>query len=359
MDCPCCHKSLSDKAKRCPRCGTSLMHSCAICGFDYPVGLQYCPNCNASSYAVQYIPNPKAKKKKSGPSNRVLAAVIVPLLLICFGSALFFAKMNERKAENLKPKPTPTPVPTPVIPAEESEDITPIFYAEPTISWYDVSTPSEIDRGTGFSVRGTVFTDVGVLTDITISIVNSYDNVVEQYSYAPGERSCDLREIFDSQIHFSRLPIGIYNYRILATAVNGSCSVTSLVNYNMFSVNGTGGDSTDPLANSTWYFAFLCWKGQSGHMNADSILNTDNATNQAIFIDGSMFLSGGSGNAVFRGYVQQSGSGYFGRITNGRSQEEVELFEILGTYTDPSDGTVYHDVMHIIWEEFDLFFIRG
>lgn len=358
MDCPCCHKSLSDKARRCPRCGTSLLHECAVCGYDYPLGLKYCPNCNASSYAVQYFPNAKAKKKKSGPSTRFLTILICSLLLFSVGSGLLFAKMNEKKAQNLTPaKPTPTPTPAPVF--EPVDEEFPVFYSEPTVSWYDITAPNELDQGSGFGIRGTVFTDVGVLTDITVSIINSFDNVVDSYSYAPAERSCDLKEVFDPQIHFGRLPIGVYYYHIVATAVNGSSTVTSLVNHSEFCVNGTEGTSTDPIANSTWYFAFITWKGQKDHVNADAILNTTNATAQAISIDGSMFLSGGSGSAVFRGYVQGSKGSYWGNIIDNKSSEPVECFEILSSFTDPADGTKYSNVMHIIWEEFDMYFLRS
>ncbi len=335
-----------------------MLHNCAVCGYDYPIGLKYCPNCNASSYAVQYFPNAKAKKKKSGPSTRLITLIVGVLLLISVGSGLLFAKMNEKKTQNLTPpKPTVTPTPAPVF--EPVEDDFPVFYSEPSISWYEVSAPNELDQGSGFGVRGTVFTDVGVLTDITVSIINSFDNVVEEYSYSPAERSCDLKAVFDSQIHFGRLPMGVYYYRILATAVNGSSTVTSLVNHSEFSVNGTVGTSTDPLANSTWYFAFLTWKGQKGHVNADAILNTSNATGQAVTVDGSMFLSGGAGSAMFRGYVQGSNGNYWGNIIDGKSSEPVECFEILSRYTDPEDGTEYHNVMHIVWEEFDMFFLRS
>ncbi len=64
MNCPHCHASVSEKAKFCPECGTSLHARCSNCGTENPHGAKFCAECGkplavGAAAAAPPAPTPK------------------------------------------------------------------------------------------------------------------------------------------------------------------------------------------------------------------------------------------------------------------------------------------------------------
>ena len=88
--------------------------------------------------------------------------------------------------------------------------------ANPTLSVSNASQPTSVDKGKGFTVKGTVSSNT-TITNVTVSIIDDSGRVYVSASANPGSKSYNLKKI-DARVKFGGLAAGSYRYVITATA---------------------------------------------------------------------------------------------------------------------------------------------
>lgn len=117
--------------------------------------------------------------------------------------------------------PTPTyyyyrtPTPTAYVPPAQT----------PRLGISGPNYPSDMRQGQSFSIRGTVYTDVGRLTEVRGEIIDNNNRAAQSVTVYPNTQSYTLGSgDINRRLKFGQLAPGLYRYRITASAVNGSRS---------------------------------------------------------------------------------------------------------------------------------------
>lgn len=108
----------------------------------------------------------------------------------------------------------------------------------PVLSITEYNSPSKIDQGSNFGIRGIVQTSVGVITEIKGYILDGTGNVIQSSRKTPNETSHNLRYSINNDLVFGKLTAGDYIYRVAATAVNGDQTATQTLIDSTFTVLG-------------------------------------------------------------------------------------------------------------------------
>ncbi len=107
---------------------------------------------------------------------------------------------------------------------------------KPSISVSGNNTPGSLQQGSNFGIRGTVYTDCGMITELYGAIYDSNGNAVQTSRHSPNASSADLRYTINNDLVFGNLGAGSYTYYVEATAVNGSETTTNTVIYENFTI---------------------------------------------------------------------------------------------------------------------------
>ncbi len=108
-----------------------------------------------------------------------------------------------------------------------------MHYDVPVLSISDYNTPSDMDEGSNFGIRGIIQTNSGLITDVWAYLYDANNNPVQSSHYTPGETSHDLRYSINNDLVFGKLTPGNYSYMVEAQAVNGDQTTkTQLINAN-------------------------------------------------------------------------------------------------------------------------------
>ena len=108
--------------------------------------------------------------------------------------------------------------PAPTIPAPTE----PVADQKPTVWLSGEKLPADIQQGSNFGIRGTVFTDYGVITHLYGGLIDAAGNEVQRGHYYPNTSSVDLRYTINNDLIFGNLSSGEYTYCVEATAQNGN-----------------------------------------------------------------------------------------------------------------------------------------
>ena len=127
------------------------------------------------------------------------------------------------------PEPTATPAPSVEEPAQNPAQ-------KPSISVSGNNTPGSLQQGRNFGIRGTVYTDCGMITELYGAIYDSNGNAVQTSRHSPNASSVNLRYTINNDLVFGNLGAGSYTYYVEATAVNGGETATNTVIYDSFNV---------------------------------------------------------------------------------------------------------------------------
>lgn len=107
----------------------------------------------------------------------------------------------------------------------------------PSLSVSSANYPTTMYQGDSFSVRGTVYTDLGTITEVKGEILNYYGTAVQRSTANPNSQSYNLSgSTVNSNLRFGQLTPGTYTYRITATAKNGSQTSTKVLVERSFTV---------------------------------------------------------------------------------------------------------------------------
>ncbi len=144
-------------------------------------------------------------------------------------------------------EPTPTPVPTPTpIPAD----------LLPVIKILDERSPEQLVQGRKFGVRGIVYTEKGVLTEVFAKVNDAGGNtVLSSNVYKPNEARIDLHSSVNNDLSFGKLEAGTYTYIVTASANNNGAIVKTDVVNRVFTVSTEGnaqvaaGTTESPVSN--------------------------------------------------------------------------------------------------------------
>lgn len=208
----------------------------------------------------------------------------------------------------VKSAATPTRVPT-ATPART-----------PVLSISSANYPTSLYQGDSFSLRGTVYTDVGTVTEVKGEILNYYGTVLQRSTANPNTQSYSLsNSSVNNGLRFGQLSAGTYTYRITAAARNGSQTSSKVLversftvltratatplrapvlsisspNYptamyegDTFSIRGTVytdvGTITEVRAEIVDYYYGYAVMGQSAYPNAQSYTLNNSAINSAL-----------------------------------------------------------------------------
>ncbi len=131
----------------------------------------------------------------------------------------------------------------PVVPVATA---TPNRNAVPVPGIRDYNYPTSYTRGNSFSLRGTVYTNVGQITRITADIYDSAGARIRTANVYPYSTSYALENSssFSSSLRFEQLESGSYTYKLTVTAVNGSQSSTTVLVTCGFRVNAPAATAT-------------------------------------------------------------------------------------------------------------------
>ena len=95
IQCPSCHKEISDKAEKCVHCGYNLKNNvemlCPECGEIILTGMTVCPKCG---YPVKRWYEPEQRTKKKIKPGTILAI----LLIAAFALYLIYAQAKNNRA---------------------------------------------------------------------------------------------------------------------------------------------------------------------------------------------------------------------------------------------------------------------
>ena len=127
------------------------------------------------------------------------------------------------------PEPTATPAPSAEEPVQKPAQ-------KPSISVSGNNTPGSLQQGGNFGIRGTVYTDCGMITELYGAIYDSNGNAVQTSRHSPNVSSVNLRYTINNDLVFGNLGAGSYTYYVEATAVNGGETATNTVIYDSFNV---------------------------------------------------------------------------------------------------------------------------
>ncbi len=140
-----------------------------------------------------------------------------------------YIDLSDASASAPAPEPTATPVPSVEEPAQNPAQ-------KPNISVSGNNTPGSLQQGSNFGIRGTVYTDCGMITELYGAIYDSNGNAVQTSRHNPNASSVNLRYSINNDLVFGNLGAGSYTYYVEATAVNGGETATNTVIYDSFNV---------------------------------------------------------------------------------------------------------------------------
>lgn len=139
---------------------------------------------------------------------------------------------------NSQASSAPAPEPTPTQGASDTQ--------QPSVWISGENTPDNLQQGSNFGIRGTVYTDCGVLTVVYGEITDSNGNVIQCGRHQPNQASDNLRYSINNDLIFDRLSAGSYVYRVQATAKNGSKETSKTLIECAFQVQGNSQVSPAP-----------------------------------------------------------------------------------------------------------------
>lgn len=107
-----------------------------------------------------------------------------------------------------------------------------------SLSSYTSGPSGNVLRGTSVYVKGNVKSNY-IISDLTIRIINSNNQIVQTGSYAPNAYTADLSKADVGYIYFSKLPAGKYIMQIMATD-SKQTKVIKNVSFNIANTTFTG-----------------------------------------------------------------------------------------------------------------------
>ena len=181
------------------------------------------------------------RKRKENKMKRFTAILLVLLLALSLAACGQKATEQNATVQNapaptaapeatVEPTATPEPTPTP-IPAD----------LLPVIKILDERSPEQLVQGRKFGVRGIVYTEKGVLTEVFAKVNDADGNtVLSSNTYKPNEARIDLHSSVNNDLSFGKLEAGTYTYIVTATANNDGAIVKTDVVKRVFTVSTDG-----------------------------------------------------------------------------------------------------------------------
>lgn len=117
----------------------------------------------------------------------------------------------------------------------------------PVLSIQGQTVPSVLNVGANFGIRGIVSVSCGNITEIKGEIIGEDGHTIQSGTVAPYSSSHDLRGTINNNLIFNDLPVGSYTYRVTATAVYGTETVTTTLIDSPFTVDTSAPQDQPPV----------------------------------------------------------------------------------------------------------------
>lgn len=180
--------------------------------------------------------------------NRKIIASVMSLLMLCSGLTACGKKTSAPAAPapteavstpaptpSPEPTPSPTPIPTPTPSPEPTIDPN-----VPIITVEDETVPDNIIQGKVVDLLGIIKCDKGYISEVRGYILREDGTIVQECIYNNDGRSFGLAGTVNASLMFAGLNEGAYIYKVVATAISGSCTNTVTVIDHRFNVLAPG-----------------------------------------------------------------------------------------------------------------------
>ena len=131
---------------------------------------------------------------------------------------------------------------------EKKFTVKPSGTAASTLKLTDGTSPADFAQGEGYSVKGVISSNYNI-TKVVIGAYNTNGTVGFEFSDTPYTKSFDIREV-DYSLPFSKLKVGTYTYKVVASDTNSSNVVLMQKTFNV-TTSGTSASSLK-LNNATY-----------------------------------------------------------------------------------------------------------